>query len=613
MKRLAAVFFVVALLAFASVAVSAAPNGYEITSYDITMDVGVDNNIEITERIEIYATEEKHGIIRNIPTQVELGRADNTQSSYRAIIRNLRVSEEYSTDSSGGELAVKIGDADETFTGAHSYIITYDYQIGKYATDGFDEFYMNVIGTSWDTTISNITFTINMPAEFDAEKLGFTHGVYNSRETGNVEYEVIGNSITGRYIGTLDAYEGIAARLELPDGYFIEPEYSFDWYTALMIAIPLAAVIFAFILYIKHGKEFPSVEPVAFYPPAGMNSAETGFVYKFRCVPKDIMSLLIYLAGKGYLKITEKGNTFFGHDNYEITKLREYDGNNHVEEVFMRGLFEVGDTVTEKDLKYKFHTTVSAISKSISSKTNKNKIIEPMPVGKVATVFLLTIASFLIITLRPMLEYYGSGELVFVFLFPIIGLCAVLLASISSAKGVDLFLYIWGFLFGGVAFIGMAIDAYGYTPFYIPYAIFGFVCIVVVNFFLRTLPRRTAYGARLYGEIKGFRRFLQYAEKPKLEELVNENPSYFYDVLPYTYVLGLSSKWIKKFEGILSEPPDWYHSSSGTMSFVAFSHFMNSTMNTGMSAMSSSPGGGSGGGGGGFSGGGGGGGGGSSW
>lgn len=48
----------------------------------------------------------------------------------------------------------------------------------------------------------------------------------------------------------------------------------------------------------------------------------------------------------------------------------------------------------------------------------------------------------------------------------------------------------------------------------------------------------------------GFRDFIETAEIDRINELVDENPSYFYDVLPYAYVFKLSNKWIKKFETI---------------------------------------------------------------
>ena len=36
--------------------------------------------------------------------------------------------------------------------------------------------------------------------------------------------------------------------------------------------------------------------------------------------------------------------------------------------------------------------------------------------------------------------------------------------------------------------------------------------------------------------------------KNKIDELVNENPRYFYDILPYAYVLNISKRWIGLFE-----------------------------------------------------------------
>lgn len=41
-------------------------------------------------------------------------------------------------------------------------------------------------------------------------------------------------------------------------------------------------------------------------------------------------------------------------------------------------------------------------------------------------------------------------------------------------------------------------------------------------------------------------------EKDNLEDLVSKNPTYFYDILPYTYV----------FEMISISPPSWYDSST---------------------------------------------------
>ena len=39
---------------------------------------------------------------------------------------------------------------------------------------------------------------------------------------------------------------------------------------------------------------------------------------------------------------------------------------------------------------------------------------------------------------------------------------------------------------------------------------------------------------------------------------MEEDPSYFYNILPYAYVMGLTDKWIKQFENIAVPPADWY-------------------------------------------------------
>jgi uncharacterized membrane protein len=129
------------------------------------------------------------------------------------------------------------------------------------------------------------------------------------------------------------------------------------------------------------------------------------------------------------------------------------------------------------------------------------------------------------------------------------------------------------------------------------------------------MNRRTLEGEQLFARLMGFRNFMIRAEKDRIEKLVMDNPSYFYDVLPYAYVLGVSDKWARNFEGLDIQPPSWYY--TDTMTAFTAIHFANqmdrtaSSMNSVMVSQPASSGGG--GGGGGFSGGGFGGGGGGSW
>jgi uncharacterized membrane protein len=218
------------------------------------------------------------------------------------------------------------------------------------------------------------------------------------------------------------------------------------------------------------------------------------------------------------------------------------------------------------------------------------------------------------------MNHGGVGEL---------GLTMFLICFYSIFYGVGIFaplpilfkLYWLGFtIFHSAAFFAtLPITQVILTePIYLISTIFLIICIICMICCMKIMPKRTPYGNEMYGKIKGFKNFLETAEKDRLESMVVSNPSYFYNILPYTYVLGISNKWIKKFEEINLKAPDWYEGSS-TFNYATFSSFINSTMSSAQSSMSSSPssssssGGGSSFSGGGSSGGGSGGGGGGSW
>ena len=233
----------------------------------------------------------------------------------------------------------------------------------------------------------------------------------------------------------------------------------------------------------------------------------------------------------------------------------------------------------------------------------------------------MIILTYLIITIPPL---YDCGDLHMIILalsLPALGLTfmfALLLdSSISSKAGaiiVKIFAVIWGVLFAGVPWAVFVLPNLLQDPLFFIAYIVGIICVALMMVTYKFMPKRTTFGNEMLGKLRGFKNFLETAEKEKLEALVNENPTYFYDILPFTYVLDVSDKWIKNFETISMQAPTWYNSSS-TFDIVYFNTFINSTMTRANAAMSSSPhsSGSSGSSGGGISGGGSGGGGGGSW
>ena len=566
---------------------------YTIDSYDIKMIVNENNTFDITEKITVNFTQYKHGINRKIPIRNTIQRLDGTTSNNRAKITNIEVSENYSTSTNNGYKILKIGSSNKTYIGKHTYTISYTYDIGKDPLKDADELYYNLIGTDSDTTISNVTFTIKMPKKFDydGDKLGFSSGLKGSIDSSNVEYTVNKNTISGSYIGTLGIAEGLTVRLTLPEGYFVRVQEKDDNYVILVSIISVACVIVSALLWRLYGKDNKVVETVEFYPPEELNSAELAYIYKGVAEDEGIISLLISLANKGYLKIEDCGTKSFilGND-FRITKLKEYTGNNETEKEFFDGLFKKKNSVTNEDLYDSFYKTIRSIKSKLESKENKNKIFEKSSLSKIIWLALMCIVILLLITVKPIINTSAGEDLPFLLAFPIIGFSVILLVGFRQTNlMIKIFGIVWGALFGGIPLVvGITPILVEEVPQYLTSYIIGLICIAIIIVFAKIMPKRTKYGSAMLGKIKGFKRFLEVAEKEELENLVSENPQYFYYILPYTYALGVSDKWVKQFESIAMQAPKWYTSPNG-FSMDSFGRFMSSTMKSAQSSMTSAP------------------------
>ncbi len=594
---------------------SYAVTDYVIDSYDINVKVNENNTFDITETITANFYVRKHGIIRTIPLENTIERLDGSRSTNRVKITNLQVNNKYSKSNSNGDLSIKIGDQDTYVTELQKYVIKYTYDIGSDPVKDADEFYYNLIGTEWDTSISNVSFSITMPKEFDASSLGFSSGRYGYTDNESVSYSVDGNTISGIYTDTLPAGNGLTVRLTLPDNYFVGARNNnTDYY--IIIGISLVIVFIAFILWLLFGKDKPVIETVEFYPPEGYNSAELAFLYKGETDDKAIVSLLIYLASKGYLSIKETENKalFASTKDFTIYKLKEYDGTNEIEKLFFDGLFRTRSSVTSSDLTNRFYITVNRIKKLLNKKENKTKIFDKKSLQLRGFIIPMMLIIFILITVKPFYDAGMLSELPVALIFPGVGFSLMLsILTSSSPKSAKIFIIFWGLLFGGIPLFMILPIIFLTSISAITYFI-GILCIIVLYVFRKIILKRTPFGLEILGKIKGFKRFLETAEKDQLEAMVEKEPEYFYNILPYTYALDVSDKWVEQFENIAVEPPSWYYSNTA-FSVHSFGTFMNSTMtsvNTSMTSRPSSSGSG-GSSGGGFSGGGSGGGGGSSW
>ena len=313
---------------------------YYIKNYDVNITVNEDNSCHITENIDCFFNQYRHGIYRYIPVYFAVYRADETSSNVRVKIKHAKCSDKTSNSIQNSDFVMQIGDEDETVIGEKSYTISYDYYVGPDNLTDADEFYFNIIGDGWDTVIDKCNFTITMPKEFDSSKLGFSTGNYGFVGTDIVDYKVDGNVITGHTTAPLREYEALTVRTELDDGYFTFDYAHEKMLGALMIAIPAIVLAFVLIIWLKFGKDKKVIETVEFYPPEGMNSLEVSYWYNGKVEKKEIVAILIELANEGFIEINEDGKDAYIH------RLRNYDGDDDDK----RQLFDVQKRQAQRHL-----------------------------------------------------------------------------------------------------------------------------------------------------------------------------------------------------------------------------------------------------------------------
>ncbi|MDP4108928.1 MAG: DUF2207 domain-containing protein [Bacillota bacterium] len=605
--------------------------GYTITGYDINIVIGEDNTYHVTENITADFSEMRHGIFRYIPVRQEKDWNINGEKEHRLYstpVKNIKVTgDKYDISTESGNKVIKIGDPDKYISGEKKYTISYDYLLGDDKIKSLDFIYYNFIGNEWDCSIKNVAFSVTLPKSFDKSKIWFYSGSYGTAGNAPVKYSVSGNKISGRLMTELAPNESLTMQVSLPEGYYHYPA-PFPYETVLIV-LAILLLILTVVLFLLYGRDEPLVTPVEIKAPEGLTSAEAGYIIDSVTDDKDVVSLIIYWASKGLLSIEQEEK-----DSFRLKKLGELpnDAKNFERHMFAK-LFEGRDEVNTAELKEKFYETIETTKALVTDhySTKDNRLYSS---GSVALSWLIRLLTALLLASSLFIAVYeATYYLVAALAVAGIGVAfAFLPASLlgrtvlrwqgtkSVKRGAAIaaasILFFLTFIICVASMAALGMPAAGFA------VAASTAVTTVISMFMR---KRTKLGSELLGRLLGFKNFLERAEKPRIEKLVLENPSYFYDVLPFAYVLGVSDKWVKKFEGIAVSPPEWYRSSYGsidTFSLLVFQSSLYHSMSTMRSAMISRPveqmnshGGSFGGGfgGGGFSGGGFGGGGGGSW
>lgn len=630
-KQLLIVFLMVVLFIPYKATSALSVNGWVINEYKTTLTVSETGLVHIKTELSVNFDYNKHGINVSLPTNYNMKwrlNGESVNKSYTFPISNIEVENHpYEVSHEFDGFNIRIGDEDVYLNGAQSFIYSYDVQMRDLDLDGLQMFYWNIVGSGWDTYVEKTSFSIILPTSLSSslnqDQIHFYPPTSSSTE---VDYTIDQNTISGLYNEVLRPGEALTVMVDLPNQTFTFPVASNMPYYLIILFLAIALVLLVYFFFI-YGKDDPIIETVEFTAPEGLSSAQASYVLNGEVNHKSITSLIIYWGAKGYLSIEVNED-----ESLTLKRLQSIpDEEIKAERSLFNALFKNSDEVNSKHLGESFGTKVQSASSAIPLNFKRGPqalFVAKATRVKWTSIFLISLffSTFVSYAAYSYYHYFLFAAIAFAITLVLTILIYVITSSSTEYSKSKSTVSKSAVTFGKGIVIVFYLAAMIIIAWFTKMNLILFIIALVI--LMLTLPpvsfmlKRTEYGREIYGRMLGFRKFIELAEKDRLEMLVAEDPHYFFNILPYAYALGVTSVWISKFEHIAMTPPEWIGGTNVNLGTYMYLNALNRSFNSlndsviqSIPEVKSGDGGGSfgGGGGGGFSGGGFGGGGGSSW
>lgn len=581
-------FICTLLLAFCALAVVAqdVDSGYVIDQYLYRAQVHADNSWTVTEQLDVTFCEPRHGIYRHIPRRYAMHRPDGNGTSlynYFTTIENVSVSGEHveaiDNDDNEDNLILRIGDEDRIISGPHVYTISYTLRKPDDRWAGGDELFHTLLPPLVNTTIGRFAFRIdfdsNVPPQL-AQHLKVRSGPWGSEQNAlGAEVNVAGKSITGS-VDSIAPFQGISIFAPLQDGYWRGAPAQDKTLPYVLLAV--VGIIFAWLLryFMTHRRYRPTVV-YEYSAPADLSSAEVGTIIDDSADLSDLTSLIVWWASKGYVKIVETyADDYRKNETIELVKLKDLPASApDYQQRFWKVFFTTNDRVDISDLGDK-HEEIAAAMMALKRHFRGER-------------------SLTAIQLLPLLAwalFVGLGTAAFIFSSAVSDFDPTMvfaaLACFTAPTAVMGLIRIWSSARDmmrsdsartrrGIVYVALgaasvwvfarlfynAPDSLVPLGFYIALIAAGWM----MAFFAGDLITDSAYRLQKMSALLGFRDFIEKSELPMLKAQVDENPAYFYDILPFAMVFGLTKKWNEQFAALNIAPPTWYEAQGMTPDF----------------------------------------------
>ncbi len=477
---------------------------FVIENFDVELNVKEDNKVEVKETLQVhFFKEDSHGIYRAIPIWEKYTGEDGKTIDKRAKITDFKCDGEKIEDKSSATMfRVKIGDPDRIVPLYKTYNISYTYDLGKDTYTDKDEFIFHAFGDDLGGEVSYAKITL----KFENSKIARDQisiwkdkfrkeNIYDNGKNNDTQTSV-STSENSVVINLTNVTGSITIETVLEEGYFATAKDTYGNVSLILCVVVMLISVSTVVVWFKFGKDNKVKEAtVVCYPPENLDPAYVGVVLGSEGITySKYNALAVSLASKGYVNIAKDPSN---KDNFFIEKVID------INKPLPSGVKELSDN--EKLI---YESIFRGKEGIVSLKEDKIDETKLQQIDENAKKF------------REKIFEKKSSILQIVYAILEILSVILLMASFFAIKDMN--------------------PANSWT-----YAVTLIIWLVSLVFtFL--LEKKTSYGDKLAAEVKSYKEFLKGFDKEQCANLLKDNPKFFYETLPYTYVFGITKNWLKE-------------------------------------------------------------------
>lgn len=528
-----------------------------MSSIDTNVTLSENNIYKYREVIKVNIDEENSSYVRTLPRD------------YIGRISNVRVNGyDFYYDENEGTITI-----DPRNAGAKAFEISYDVKgtnnLGK-KNDTFKLYFLNGTECESDEVLGKAALRVSYSRNVECNKIEFEQGGLK----GNLSLPQKNRNVI-QFISDNNQEQGndtpVWVYLEYPKGFWSNAA-DIGWTKNITVAMFALGIIIFIIMRIVLGREKDIIVTRTPYPPYSMTPLQVGYLVDGYVDDRDIIAQLLYLANEGYLRIRE-----YEKFQFEFDYIKYPDNEDQGTKLLFNAIFAESDHEGSKVRLLDASSRIKKVLPLVKRKTarlfrgGRAAFTTASRLGNSFVRFIY----FVIVGTLPLMNYSYqietdtelevgvvaalSSALILTFLLSRVCISYMKLHR-KQVDGNKLYFRIW---------TGLYIVASAIYVFLFRFAIDGRVGDVQVTFlsaaFLTIAPlmlfgfrARGARAADVYGSVQGFIEFIKTTKGDELYRVAGDDGKYFFKILPYSYIFGVSKRIASNFQNIDIPAPDWY-------------------------------------------------------